>query len=82
MRSVADFKKIEKEVYEDSVTYLKDQISYKKIVVFVYDASASVQEHAITRNALLDLENVIDVIIASRPSQLPAPGRRLEARRP
>jgi hypothetical protein len=36
--------------------------------------SASVQEHATTRAALLDLENVIDVIIVSRPSQLPAPG--------
>ncbi len=73
VRSAADFKKVEKEVYEDSVTYLKDQGTYKKIVVFIYDASASVQEHATTRDALLDLENVIDVIIASRPSQLPAP---------
>jgi hypothetical protein len=74
VRSAADFKKVEKEVYEDSVTYLKDQGTYNKIIVFIYDASASVQEHAITKDALLDLENVIDVIIASRPSQLPAPG--------
>lgn len=74
VRSAADFRKVEKEVYEDSVTYLKDRGTYKKIIVFIYDASASVQEHATTRDALLDLENVIDVIIASRPSQLPAPG--------
>jgi hypothetical protein len=74
VRSAADFKKVEKEAYEDSVTYLKDRGTYKKIVVFIYDASASVQEHATTRDALLDLENVIDVIIVSRPSQLPAPG--------
>lgn len=74
VRSAAEFKKVEKEVYEDSVTYLKDRGTYKKIVVFIYDASASVQEHATTSAALLDLDNVIDVVIASRPSQLPPPG--------
>lgn len=74
VRSAAEFKKVEKEVYEDSVTYLKDRGTYKKIVVFIYDASGSVQEHAMTSDVLLDLDNVIDVVIASRPSQLPPPG--------
>jgi hypothetical protein len=77
VRSAAEFKKVEKEVYEDSVAYLKDRATYKKIVVFIYDASASVQEHATTIDALLDVEHVIDVIIVSRPSQLPAPGTEM-----
>lgn len=74
VRTAAEFKKVEKEVYEDSVAYLKDTTTYTKIVVFIYDASSSVQEHATTINALSDIEHIIDVIVVSRPSQLPAPG--------
>lgn len=37
MRSAAEFKKTEKEVVEDSVAYLRDRTTYKKIVVFIYD---------------------------------------------
>jgi hypothetical protein len=48
--------------------------AYQHIVVFTYDASASAQEHDTTIAALLGVENITDVIIASRPSQLPAPG--------
>jgi len=73
VRSAADFKKIEKEVMEDSVAYLREASTYKKIVVFIYDESASVQDHDITAAALRELEHVIDVIIVCRPSQLPAP---------
>ena len=73
VRSAAEFKKVEREVHEDSVAYLKERTTYKKIVVFIYDASASVQEHATTIDALLDGEHIIDVVIVSRPSQLPAP---------
>lgn len=74
VRAAAEFKKIEKEILEDSVAYLRDRTTYKKLVVFIYDASASVQEHAITAAALLELEEVIDVVIVCRPSQLPPPG--------
>jgi hypothetical protein len=72
--SAGEFKKIEKEIFEDSIAYLKDNTTYKKLVVFIYDASSSGQEHDTTAAALLDVENVIDVVIVSRPSQLPAPG--------
>jgi hypothetical protein len=71
VRSASAFKKVEKEVIEDSVAYLRERTTYKKIVVFIYDASSSVQEHDVTATALLDLEHVIDVVIVSRPSQLP-----------
>jgi hypothetical protein len=74
VRSAAAFRKVEKEVIEDSVAYLRERTTYKKIVVFIYDASSSVQEHDVTTAALLDLEHVIDVVIVCRPSQLPPPG--------
>jgi len=69
-RSKGDFKGIEKEVMEDSIGYLQGGAPYKEIVVFIYDASASVQEHDITARALLQLDSVSDVIIVSRPSVL------------
>jgi hypothetical protein len=65
-----DFKKIEKEIQEDAVPYLRD-IRYEAIVVFIYDDSASVQAHDTTRRALKEIPGVIDVVIVSRPSQLP-----------
>lgn len=48
-----DFKKIEKEIQEDCVPYLRD-LRYESLIVFIYDESASVQEHDITRSALLE----------------------------
>jgi hypothetical protein len=38
--------------------------------VFIYDDSASVQERDTTRQALLEIPGVVDVVIVSRPSQL------------
>ncbi len=66
-----DFKKIEKEIQEDCIPYLRD-LRYESVIVFIYDDSASVQEHDITRRALLEIPGIEDVVIASRPSQLPA----------
>jgi hypothetical protein len=74
VRSASDFKKVEKEIYEDSVAYLKEKATYNKLIVFIYDASSSAQEHATTIDALLGVEGITDVVIASRPSQLPPLG--------
>jgi hypothetical protein len=68
-REAADFKKIEKEVLEDIVPYMKSD-RYKEIVVFIYDDSCSVQEHELTR-AALESAGLAGVVIASRPSMLP-----------
>jgi hypothetical protein len=65
-----DFKKIEKEVQEDCIPYLRD-LRYESLVIFIYDDSASVQEHDITRRALLEIQGIVGVVIVSRPSQLP-----------
>ena len=75
-RQHTDFKKIEKEVMEDSIAYLRGTSRYKEIVVFIYDESASVQEHDITAAALKELDGITDVVIVSRPSLLPVPDRR------
>ncbi len=75
-RHYTDFKKIEKEVMEDSVAYLRNAGPYKEIIVFIYDESASVQEHDMTAAALRDLDTISDVIIVSRPSRLPVPDQR------
>ena len=76
-----DFKRIEKEVQEDCVPYLRD-LRYESLIVFIYDDSASVQEHDTTRAALLELPGVVDVIIVSRPSQLPAKCGTTPSQRP
>jgi hypothetical protein len=72
-RKATDFKRFEKEIYEDYVAYLADNGPYKKIAVFIYDESVSVQEHGTTRNALLRLPHITNVIIACRPSHVPVP---------
>lgn len=67
--SKEDFKKIEKEIQEDTIPYLRG-MRYENIIVFIYDASASVQEHDITKQALHEIPGVSHVVIVSRPSQL------------
>ncbi|WP_091373345.1 PD-(D/E)XK nuclease domain-containing protein [Actinokineospora alba] len=79
-RKAADFKTFEKEIIQDYVGYLTDNEPYRKLAVFIYDESASVQEHGTTRNALLKMPDITDVIIASRPSHVPAPDRTARRR--
>ena len=69
-RKGSDFKTIETEVMIDSVAYLHGVTAYREIVVFIYDASASVQEHDTTAAALRGIDSISDVIIVSRPGQL------------
>lgn len=51
VRNRADFKRIEKEIIQDSVGYLTSTSDYNKIIVFIYDHSSSIQEHAETKRA-------------------------------
>lgn len=68
-RKATDFKQLEKEILEDLIPYLNS--TYDKIIVFIYDASSSVQHHGETRQALCSVDGISDVIIVSKPSQLP-----------
>uniref|UniRef100_A0AAU2AEM8 Uncharacterized protein n=1 Tax=Streptomyces sp. NBC_00093 TaxID=2975649 RepID=A0AAU2AEM8_9ACTN len=74
-RRAADFKTFEKEIYDDYIGYLAGNLPYRHMTVFIYDESSSVQEHEITRNALLKLPDITDVIIVCRPSHIPKPKR-------
>lgn len=65
-----DFKKIEQEIMVDTKAYLSNTQDYNRILVFIYDESSSVQEHEITKKDLKKLEEIEDVIIVSRPSQI------------
>ena len=71
VRQQEDFKKIEKEIMQDSIGYLTNNQQYKNIIVFIYDNSGSVQEHNITRRDLIKVKGIEDVIIVSKPSQIP-----------
>jgi hypothetical protein len=73
VRKSSDFKEIEQQVLVDSVAYLNGITAYKEIVVFIYDESASVQEHDTTASALRSIDRISDVIIVSRPSHLARP---------
>jgi len=72
VRQASDFKTIEKEILEDSVGYLHATSRYDRILAFIYDHSASVQMHEDTARDLQRLPAIEDVIIISRPSQIPA----------
>ena len=52
MGKSSDFKEIEKRILEDSVAYLNGVTAYREIVIFIYDESASVQEHDTTPSSL------------------------------
>ena len=72
VRKRSDFRDIEKEIMQDSVGYLTNTTDYEKIIVFIYDHSCSTQEHDETKRALKKVSGIEDVIIVSRPSQLPS----------
>jgi hypothetical protein len=79
-RKAGDFKTLEKEIMEDSVAYLQETHDrYDRILVMIYDESASVQEHALTQSALRQLPGIEDVVIVSRPSQLAGVGTSMES---
>ena len=70
-RKATSFKELEKEVMEDSVAYLANTDRYERILVFIYDDSSSSEQHATTRRAMLEIPNISDVIIVSRPGRIP-----------
>lgn len=76
-RAAGEFKEIEKQVLEDIVPYLRSPERYKEVLVFIYDDSCSVQEHETTRQALLSVQGIADVLVVSRPSHLPPAADRV-----
>ncbi|MBQ1062005.1 hypothetical protein [Micromonospora sp. C41] len=80
-RKASDFKEFEQQIFIDYVAYLTGNGPYRKLAVFIYDESGSVQEYGTTRRALLERPNITDVVIVSRPSHVPVPTRQSRSRR-
>jgi hypothetical protein len=80
-RKAADFKEFEQQIFVDYTAYLTGNGTYRQLAIFIYDESGSVQEHGTTRRALLDMPNITDVVIVSRPSHVPVPPRTPRTRR-
>lgn len=68
-RSSRDFAKIEDEIKIDASDYVQST-EYRKIIVFIYDSSSSVQDHETTKSAMKKIPNIEDVIIVSKPSHI------------
>ena len=79
--TAGEFKKIEQEVMTDSVAYLQRATHYDEIVVFIYDSTASVEHHDLTRDGLTKVPGIADVIIVSRPGVLAQGGSKPKARK-
>lgn len=64
-----DFKRIQKEIHEDSIVYLQRTNIYSKLLIFIYDASCSVEKHNTYKEELKKLAGVEDVIIVCKPAK-------------
>ncbi|HUC58754.1 MAG TPA: hypothetical protein VMA95_15230 [Streptosporangiaceae bacterium] len=78
--TTAEFKKVEQQIMIDSVAYLQRTALYDEVVVFIYDSTASVEHHDLTRDTLMKVPGIADVIIVSRPGVL-AQGSRPKIKR-
>lgn len=65
----AEFAKIENEIKIDKADHLATKPN-DKIIIFIYDNSASVEEHQTTVQALEKLDGIHRVIIVSKPSHV------------
>jgi hypothetical protein len=64
-----DFKRIQKEIHEDSIVYLQRTNIYSKLLIFIYDASCSVEKHNTYKEELKKLIGVENVIIVCKPAK-------------
>ena len=75
--------KLIEEVAADASTYLQEGSSYRNIITFVWDNSASTEQHPELRQGLTRITGVHDAIILPRPAKMfrggelakPKPGR-------
>lgn len=69
LRKQEDFAKVENEIKIDTNDYLAAKPN-DKIIVFIYDNSASVEEHQTTMRALESIKGIHKVIIVSKPARM------------
>jgi hypothetical protein len=70
VKSGDEFKKIQKEIHEDSIVYLQRTDIYSKLLIFIYDASCSVEKHNTYKEEFKKLIGVEDVIIVCKPAKI------------
>lgn len=69
----SDFGKIQQDIESDSVGFFANHSLYDKFVVFVYDASRSVERHHTFLSGIQNLERVAEVFVVSAPGKLKEP---------
>jgi REase_DpnII-MboI len=62
--------KLIKEVAADASTYLQEGSNYRNIIAFVWDNSASTEQHAELRQGLIRIAGIHDAIILPRPAKM------------
>lgn len=65
-----DFGKVQADIESDSVSYFANHGLYDRFVVFVYDASRTVERHQTFRSGIEKLSRVAGVYIVSAPGRL------------
>jgi hypothetical protein len=70
IRRKADFAKVTEEIAADHTLYLRAGSSYNKIVAFIWDDSASSDQHAELRQAFAKMPGIAGSIIVARPARM------------
>ncbi|MGN8118687.1 hypothetical protein [Labrys sp. 22185] len=59
-----------KEVAADASTYLREDSPFHQIIAFIWDDTATTEQHAELRQGLLSIKGVADTIILPRPKKM------------
>lgn len=70
IRQKADFAKVTEEIAADHTLYLRAGSSYNKIVAFIWDDSASSDQHAELKQALDKMPGIAGSVIVARPARM------------
>jgi hypothetical protein len=67
---ISEFSEIIKQVAADASTYLQEGSGFQDILAFVWDDSATTEQHAELRQGLLRISGVREAIILPRPAKM------------
>ena len=68
--SPSAFSKIIQEVAADASTYLRDGSPYKHLIAFIWDDTATTEQHPELRQGIMSLTGMRDAIILPRPAKM------------
>jgi len=70
IRRKSDFAKVTEEIAADHTLYLREGSSYNKIIAFIWDDSASTDQHAELKQAFDKMPGIEASVILSRPARM------------